>query len=144
MMAARLRRGTTLASCAVCNLYSRGWKDRGMLAQNAATILKPSCPIPTQPLLHMTQHVADWVAPFPRSQHPTPPALIFLHTHPSPHPSSSLLYAGRGGGGRSHVSRRLRNWRLSEITCCRLRTPPETPRTTSEHFIVLRSLGGKR
>ena len=28
-----------------------------------------SCPIPTQPLLHMVQHVADWVVPFPRSQH---------------------------------------------------------------------------
>ena len=24
-----------------------------------------SCPIPTQPLLHMVQQVADWVAPFP-------------------------------------------------------------------------------
>ena len=24
-----------------------------------------SCQIPTQPLLHMVQHVADWVAPFP-------------------------------------------------------------------------------
>ena len=44
--------------------------------------------------LHMAQHVADWVAPFPRSQHPTPPLLIFLHAHHSPHPSSSLLYVG--------------------------------------------------
>ena len=31
-----------------------------------------SCQIPTQPLLHVVQHVADWVAPFPRSQHSPP------------------------------------------------------------------------
>ena len=35
--------------------------------------------IPTQPLLHMVQHVADWVAPCPRSLHSPPP----LHTPPS-------------------------------------------------------------
>ena len=30
-----------------------------------------------QSLLHMVQHVADWVAPFPRSQHsPSPPPSI--------------------------------------------------------------------
>ena len=30
----------------------------------------------------MVQHVADWVAPFPRSQHSLPPLKLF-HTDPS-------------------------------------------------------------
>ena len=35
----------------------------------------------------MVQHVADWIAPFPRSQHsPPPPPLKFFHTPPSPPP----------------------------------------------------------
>ena len=59
-MAARLRHGTTPVSCV---------KSTGMPAQNAATILETFLPILTQPLLHMEQHVADWVAFFPRSQH---------------------------------------------------------------------------
>ena len=31
------------------------------------TLGRASCPIPAQPLLHMVQHVAHWVAPFPCS-----------------------------------------------------------------------------
>ena len=30
--------------------------------------------------LHMVQHVADWVAPLPRSQHFLPPPFKFFHT----------------------------------------------------------------
>ena len=37
-----------------------------------------------QPYLYMVQHVADWVAPFPRSRHSLPPSLKFFHTPPSP------------------------------------------------------------
>ena len=38
-----------------------------------------SCPIPYQTLLHMVQHVADWVAPIPRSHHSPLSTLKFLH-----------------------------------------------------------------
>ena len=51
-----------------------------------------SCQIPTQPLLQMVQHVADWVAPFPRSQHSPPLLLKLLHIPPSPPSSSSFPY----------------------------------------------------
>ena len=44
-------------------------------------------PISTQPLSHMVQHVADWVAPLPCSQHSPSPPLKFFHTPPSPSPS---------------------------------------------------------
>ena len=52
------KRGTTPASCI---------SSTGMPAQNAANILKPLVPNPHSPLLHIVQHVTDWVAPFPRS-----------------------------------------------------------------------------
>ena len=57
-----------------------------MPAQNAATILKLHVPNPHS--IPFT-HVADWVAPVPRSQQFPPPPLKFLHTPPSP-PFSSL------------------------------------------------------
>ena len=50
------------------------WRDRGSLQLSISSDRGPktlppfpnlSCPVPTQPLLHMVQHVADWVAPFP-------------------------------------------------------------------------------
>ena len=37
-----------------------------------------SCPIPTQPLLHLVQHVADWIVPFPRSQNRIPSSSFLL------------------------------------------------------------------
>ena len=65
----------------LCNL-SLGWRDSGMLAQNAATILKPLRPNP-----HSTRftHVANWVAPFPCSQHSSP--FKFLYNLPPLLPS---------------------------------------------------------
>ena len=45
-----------------------------------------SCPIFTQPLLHMVQHVVDWVASYPHSHHYPPAPLNLLHTPPSPLP----------------------------------------------------------
>ena len=86
-MAARLQREITLASCLT-------FTDKP--AQNAVNILKPLVPIPTQPHLHMVQHVADWVAPFPRSRHSPLPSLKFFHTPlhfpPLLPPSSSPLF----------------------------------------------------
>ena len=38
------------------------------------------CPIPIQAHLHMVQHVADWVAAFPRGQHSPPHPLKFSYT----------------------------------------------------------------
>ena len=64
----------------MCKLYSLAWRDRGMAAQNVATILKPLGPNPSQPLLHMVQHVSDWVVPFLLSQ------------HFSPHPLNSSMF----------------------------------------------------
>ena len=64
-MAARVRHGTTPATCVTATVYK---------SEETVTILKPLMPIPTQPLLHMVQHVTDWAASFPRSQHyPYPP-----------------------------------------------------------------------
>ena len=76
-MAARLQHGTVPASCVT---------STGMPAQNAATISNLSCPIPTQPFLPMVQHVDDWVAAFPRSQHFPHPSHKFLYRY-----STSLL-----------------------------------------------------
>ena len=50
-------------------------------------ILKSLVPNPYSTNFHMVQHVADWVAPFPRSQHSSPPPLELLHIRPSPPPS---------------------------------------------------------
>ena len=47
--------------------------------QNTVTILNSL----TQSLLHMVQHDADWIAPFPRSQHSPPPPHKLLHIPPS-------------------------------------------------------------
>ena len=44
-----------------------------------------SCPIPTQALLRLVQHVVDWVAPFLRSQRSPPHPLKFLYTPPPPY-----------------------------------------------------------
>ena len=57
-MAERLQRGTTPASCVT---------STGMPAQNVATIIKPLMPNPRSTLLRMVLHVADLVAPLPRS-----------------------------------------------------------------------------
>ena len=40
--------------------------------------------------LHVVQHVADWVKPFPRRQHSPPLLLKFLHTPPSPPPCTRI------------------------------------------------------
>ena len=65
-MAACFWRGTTPAICVTFN---------GILTQILPTISNISCPISTQPLLHLVQHVADWVASFPISQYSHPPSL---------------------------------------------------------------------
>ena len=56
-----------------------------------------SCPILTEPLLHIVQHVADWVAPFLRSQY-------FPYSSPPIHPYSPfpLLYARELGQSSSN------------------------------------------
>ena len=64
-IAARLRRGTTPASCVT---------STGMPAQNAATILKP---LVFNPHSIPFTHVADWIAPFPSSSSQTPPYYPF-------------------------------------------------------------------
>ena len=70
-MAACLQRGTTPANCVT---YTE------MPADNAATILKPFAPNPhSNPFTHGAT-CADWVAPFPSSQHSPPPPLKFFHT----------------------------------------------------------------
>ena len=82
-MAAHLQRETTPASCVT---------STGMPAKNAATILKPLVPNPTQPRLQVVQHVADWVALFPRNKHSHPAPLTSFHTPPAPPFSPSLPY----------------------------------------------------
>ena len=47
---------------------------------------------PLNHFLNMVQHVADWVAPFPRSQHSPPSPHKLLHIPPSPPPSCSFTY----------------------------------------------------
>ena len=82
-MAARLQRGTTPALFVT---------STGMPAQNAASILKPLVPNPhSTPFTHR-QHVAEWVAPFLRSQHSPLPPLKFIHAPPLPPRSSSPPY----------------------------------------------------
>jgi len=54
-----------------------------MPVRNAATIIKLPVPDPHTTLLHMVQHVADWVAPFPCSRHFSPHPLKVYHTPPS-------------------------------------------------------------
>ena len=63
----------------------------GMLAQNAATILKPLVPNPRlTPFTHGA--TCCWLnCTIPRSQHSLPPPLKFLYTPPSPPPSPSFL-----------------------------------------------------
>ena len=72
----------------LCKLYSLGWRDL-----NCHKILplfsNLSFLIPSQRLIHMVQHVADWVAPFPRRQHYPPPPLKYFYTLLPPPPSSS-------------------------------------------------------
>ena len=75
-MAARLQRGTTPASCVTSVGTLTPFSNLSFLTS-------------TQSLLYMVQHVADWVAPFPRSQHSSLPPLKILHTPPSPPPSIS-------------------------------------------------------
>ena len=68
-MAARLEHETTPASCVTLPRCR---------SKTLPTFSNISHLIPTQPLLHMVQHVAGWDAPFPRSQHfPLPPPLFF-------------------------------------------------------------------
>ena len=68
-----------------------------------SNILKPlSCSIPNQPLLHIVKHGADWVSPFPRSQHFLLPVPKFFHTPLSPPPSSSPLKCARVSGNHHH------------------------------------------
>ena len=52
--------------------------------------------------LHMVQHVADWVAPFPCSQHSPPPPLKFLHIPPSPPPLLPSLMCTRVRSNHHH------------------------------------------
>ena len=54
----------------------------------------------------MMQHVADWVAPLPRSQHfPPPPPLKFFHTPLLP-PSSPSLPCVHDSWGGNHYHQR--------------------------------------
>ena len=71
-----------------------------MSCQNAATIPKALVPnpLPNQLLFLAVRHPTDWVAPFPRSQHPPPPPLKCLHTPSSPPHSPSLYTWMRVGG----------------------------------------------
>ena len=73
----------------LCNLYQ---KENRCVPKMLPSFSNLSWPIPTQPLLHMVQHVADCAAPFPRSQHSPPPPLKFFHTPASPSSPSSLPY----------------------------------------------------
>jgi len=81
-MVARLWRWTTPVSC-VISIQSR-LKRPGYRHLMLALFSNLSCLIPTQPLLHMVQHVADRVSPFLRSRHTSPPPLKFLHIPLSP------------------------------------------------------------
>ena len=68
---------------------------RWSMPASAATILKPFVPSVHSILYFYTlQHLADWVTPFPRSQHPPPPLLYFLHITS---PLSCSLRAGELG-----------------------------------------------
>ena len=82
-MARRLQRGTTPAPVKPL---------QGCRPNTLPTFLSLSCPISIQSLLHMVQHVADWVASFPHGQHSLPLSLKFLHTPPLTPPSPSLPY----------------------------------------------------
>ena len=77
-------------------------KRPGCWPKTLSLLSNLSYPIPTQPLLHMVQHVADWVAPFLRSQHSPPPPLEFFHTPISPHPSPSPTYTRVRGNHHHH------------------------------------------
>ena len=68
------KRGTTPASCVT---FTR-------MPKMLPTFSSLACPIPNEPLSHMVQHVADCVAPFPRSQHSPPPSLKSLYIFPPP------------------------------------------------------------
>ena len=86
--------------------WEKGWDDwTGNKFSNLF------CPIPTQPILHMGQHVADWVALFPRSQDFSPPPLKFFHTPPTPTSTPSLPYVRDSQGQSSSSSRTV--WTLS-------------------------------
>jgi len=68
--------------------------------------------IPTQPFLHMVQHVADWVAPFSRSQHsPPPPLKKYFHTPPSRPPLLPFLTSTRVKDNH-HYHSLPKDWRL--------------------------------
>ena len=43
----------------LCNLYSQDWRDREPGPKRCHYFLNLLCPIPTQHLLHMVQHVAN-------------------------------------------------------------------------------------
>ena len=82
-----------------------------------------SCQIPIQHLLHMVQCVADWLAPFPRSQHfPTPP-LIFFYTPPSPPPcpSSPYVHQSQRQSSSSHVKFNLSYISIDNYNCINMK-----------------------
>ena len=83
-MAARLRRGTMLASLNKLYNLGPGLKKPGCRPKMLPLCSNFLCPTTTEPLLHMVHHVSDWVAPFPCSQHYPLPPIKFLHTPPSP------------------------------------------------------------
>ena len=99
-MAACLRLGTTPASCITSTLYSLCCRDRDA----GPKFSNLSFPIPSQPLLQMVQHVADWVVSttlflpqiFPYSffsSHPLLSSILLLQFSSSPlfHIPASIL-----------------------------------------------------
>lgn len=90
-IAARVRRGTTPASCITSRVQR--WRHCGSQPNNA-TIPKPLVHnlFPTQPPFYMVRHFTYWVAPFPSS---------FLQIPPYSAPSPLLLPRWtRDGGNR--------------------------------------------
>ena len=72
----------------IIQLQSR-LKRPGCQPETLPPLSNLSCPIPTQSILPMVQHVDNWVTPFPRSQQFPLPPQKFFHSPPSPPPSSS-------------------------------------------------------
>ena len=65
LMAARVRRDY---AGLLCKLYSPALRKGWNLGENAATILKALVPSLNSTPFSIVLHLADWVAPIPRSQ----------------------------------------------------------------------------
>ena len=87
--------GLSWSSGLLCNL-------QGCRPKTLPTFSNLLCPILNQPLSHMEQHVAYWVAPYTLSQQSLPPALKFLNTLPSPHHILLSLLCTRVRGNHLH------------------------------------------